>query len=170
MVGRINHLIAFTVRYAYPFIPCSALDLRKLEPGTERAFILCRPISMISLDCQFSFSKHTSSKLLNPWRSLLSRSDTKMISAEKSQKLGHNSGVPAVQLPCSGPFQRFNAGPKVPWNPHGRPLRRLVPAVKGHILRTAGTHEAQTLVQHVGIPAPELGKVPGKWEKGLAPC
>ena len=78
-----------------------------------------------------------------------------MTSAEKSQKLGHHSGVPAVQLPCSGPFQRFNAGPKVPWNPYGRPLQHLVPAVKGHILRTAGI--PQKLVQHVGIPAPELG-------------
>jgi hypothetical protein len=79
------------------------------------------------------------------------------MSAEKSQKLGHHSGVPAVQLPCGGPFQRFNAGPKVPWNPCGRPLQRLVPAVTGHILRAAGTNEAQKLVQHVGIPAPKLG-------------
>ena len=81
------------------------------------------------------------------------------MSAEQSQKLGHHSGVPAVQL-SSRPFQRFNADPKVPWNPHGRPLQRLVPAVKGHILRTAGTNEAQTLVQHVDIPlprSPELG-------------
>ena len=137
----------------------------ELELGTERAFILSRTVHSL-------FPRTTQApKLWNLWlRNLLSIRILRLIRYKNNDKCWEIRetrtkfrDAPAAQLLeflWSFPKRVFYASLMDPsWAPSAASAWfQLWKVVKGHILRTAGTSEAQKkLARHVGIPAPELG-------------